>query len=799
MAVTVGKLAVVLRIQDDATAAVAEPHMTILADLLKWARAEVAAQAPRAPEDSQDQAIYTLCGYVYDVPTAARGTAYANAWDNSGAKHILRRWITRRAVLLTREDPDEVEAPAGQVAITREQALTLIAQALAELRMSDGTFTIEQVQAIITAALSTYATLNAVDMKIAAHAAVAEAHQQSLTENEVSTLITTAIAAYHQSEGIDDVDRATVLKLIEEHAAIAEAHQTVQAAQLTLVHYEARALGRVLLEVAADGTVRRPLPVRDEWEYNSGATGRNPVLYWKGPAQTPMGLWVVGSNDRRTFMPWGDSGVSGASIVDQSVLPAPPVLPGADSEIIIYGARETAATARWGVRALFRANPDGDDAPYSIKVYEAAAPAIPSDLPFTIQGLIVAKGATFTAPNLPAGTGISTTTEVLTTGGLDDERLAVLVPKDRELIGASVNIEVVPSAFEFRMTLQVDGNGDPVLFKATAAATEVDHHLYLSDVVLNIDDNSVTATTLPAPGRIRFTVKGLSLGEGQSVDEAMIKLIVDRAIAAHAGVPTAHQNAGITTAQAEALIAAHTAIPEAHQAPGLSMAAVETLIATHAADADAHQTIPPPGPTATEVATLINTAIATHTAIATAHQQPGLNMAAVQALIDASIAKIPASSGGGLFELERIGSVRFRGTGTQGAALGPNFPSSNYTFENTSGNAANWSNFADSAKGIGFKIRMNHIDKVVAVLVFWNIGRGDFGARNDGVVGWIPVAPSGGTSRYIWPGSHFGFRLDSDVTDGGSGDWRVYLNSIVNANRLFSNAGQLEFQEVRLK
>lgn len=107
MAVTVGKLAQALRIQTDATADVAEPHKTILTDLLAWAEAEVSASAPRAPEVHSDQAIIVMCGYVYDSPSARRGESYANAWSNSGASTILRRYVQRRAVVL------DGEAPAG--------------------------------------------------------------------------------------------------------------------------------------------------------------------------------------------------------------------------------------------------------------------------------------------------------------------------------------------------------------------------------------------------------------------------------------------------------------------------------------------------------------------------------------------------------------------------------------------------------------------------------------------------------------------------------------------------------------
>ena len=100
MAVTVGKVAVVLRIQVDPKAEVAEPAKTILTDLVSWAEAEIAYRAPEAEGPEVDQATYALVGYLYDAPPSRRGEGYANAWRNSGAEVLLRRHIERRAVLL---------------------------------------------------------------------------------------------------------------------------------------------------------------------------------------------------------------------------------------------------------------------------------------------------------------------------------------------------------------------------------------------------------------------------------------------------------------------------------------------------------------------------------------------------------------------------------------------------------------------------------------------------------------------------------------------------------------------------
>ena len=106
MAVTLAQLSVALRITVDATATVPEPAAGILTRIQSWATAEISGRAPGAPDNYADQALVLLAGYVYDRPPAERGSAFANAWENSGTSDILRRWVNRRGFLLD-NDPED--------------------------------------------------------------------------------------------------------------------------------------------------------------------------------------------------------------------------------------------------------------------------------------------------------------------------------------------------------------------------------------------------------------------------------------------------------------------------------------------------------------------------------------------------------------------------------------------------------------------------------------------------------------------------------------------------------------------
>ena len=59
-----------------------------------YARVEIDAAAPDAPDEASNAAALALVGYLYDAPPSKVG----NAWERSGCAYILRRWLVRRAV-----------------------------------------------------------------------------------------------------------------------------------------------------------------------------------------------------------------------------------------------------------------------------------------------------------------------------------------------------------------------------------------------------------------------------------------------------------------------------------------------------------------------------------------------------------------------------------------------------------------------------------------------------------------------------------------------------------------------------
>ena len=62
-----------------------------------YARIEVVAAAPDAPDEAHNMAVLALVGYLYDAPP----TMVGNAFERSGCVYILRRWLIRRAVPFT--------------------------------------------------------------------------------------------------------------------------------------------------------------------------------------------------------------------------------------------------------------------------------------------------------------------------------------------------------------------------------------------------------------------------------------------------------------------------------------------------------------------------------------------------------------------------------------------------------------------------------------------------------------------------------------------------------------------------
>ena len=53
--------------------------------LLAYATEAVTKHVETAPDTVHNEAVRRLCGYLFDMPEAARGDAYGNALRNSGA------------------------------------------------------------------------------------------------------------------------------------------------------------------------------------------------------------------------------------------------------------------------------------------------------------------------------------------------------------------------------------------------------------------------------------------------------------------------------------------------------------------------------------------------------------------------------------------------------------------------------------------------------------------------------------------------------------------------------------------
>ena len=65
--------------------------------LLQYATEAVTKHAPAAPDAVHDEAAIRLAGYLFDQPTAGRGTGYADALRHSGARAILLPYRFHRA------------------------------------------------------------------------------------------------------------------------------------------------------------------------------------------------------------------------------------------------------------------------------------------------------------------------------------------------------------------------------------------------------------------------------------------------------------------------------------------------------------------------------------------------------------------------------------------------------------------------------------------------------------------------------------------------------------------------------
>ena len=95
---------------------------------IAFAKLEVVAAAPDAPDEYHNIACVVLAGYLYDAPPSKLG----NAWANSGAAFILRRYLIRRAVPAHRGDG--MTWPWQRAARTEQRAGSVTDSVIAELQ-----------------------------------------------------------------------------------------------------------------------------------------------------------------------------------------------------------------------------------------------------------------------------------------------------------------------------------------------------------------------------------------------------------------------------------------------------------------------------------------------------------------------------------------------------------------------------------------------------------------------------------------------------------------------------------------
>ena len=125
MAVSVGDLALDLRLIADLTEAIPDGQTAILTRHLAAASALVDERTSGAPDALRDAAVLAIASYAYDRPTAGGGTRYASAWRNSGASEILSAYVRRRAVVIggASTGASEPVAPGGGLSTADVNAL----------------------------------------------------------------------------------------------------------------------------------------------------------------------------------------------------------------------------------------------------------------------------------------------------------------------------------------------------------------------------------------------------------------------------------------------------------------------------------------------------------------------------------------------------------------------------------------------------------------------------------------------------------------------------------------------------
>ena len=129
--ITVAELLDALRL-NDTPAELAE-----VTRLLAFASEAVVKHAPDASDTAQNEAVRRLCGYLHDMPEAARNDAYANSLRNSGAQRMLLPYRIHRAGFATAVEAAQeavgttgnpvvdLEVDSGQLVVTFQDGSTV--------------------------------------------------------------------------------------------------------------------------------------------------------------------------------------------------------------------------------------------------------------------------------------------------------------------------------------------------------------------------------------------------------------------------------------------------------------------------------------------------------------------------------------------------------------------------------------------------------------------------------------------------------------------------------------------------
>ena len=208
--------------------------------LLAFASEAVVKHAPTAPDATHNEAARRLAGYLFDMPEAGRGDAYANAMRNSGAARMLLPYRVHRAgyadaVASAQEAVGTVGNPVTGLAVVGSELVVTFADNTTEsltLPAGMGGTGVDQTARDLAQDARTAALAAQVDADTAGTAA-------STAQGTANSAQTDADAAQADADtaqaDIDDheanhpsgdggVDDAAVLALIAVHAGMPNVH-----------------------------------------------------------------------------------------------------------------------------------------------------------------------------------------------------------------------------------------------------------------------------------------------------------------------------------------------------------------------------------------------------------------------------------------------------------------------------------------------------------------------------------------------------------------------------------------------